>query len=89
MFDLCSSDTIFEEKYREIYENAKKVYRVAVPYKNVMCDNNDAVDACMCALVCKNSKSRVYDKHSYSWLRLYREQNFVSSSLYRVRANNC
>ena len=35
MFDLCSSDTIFEEKYREIYEKREKVYRVAAPYKNV------------------------------------------------------
>ena len=25
-----------------------------------------------------NDDSRVYDKHSYSWLRLYREQNFIS-----------
>ena len=24
MFDLCSSDTIFEEKYREIYEKPEK-----------------------------------------------------------------
>ena len=83
MFDLCSSDTIFEEKYREIYEKReKKVYRVAAPYKNVTYNNNDAVDACMCVLVCKNSKSRVYDTHSYSWLRLYREQNVVSCSLH-------
>ena len=47
MFDLCSSDTIFEEKYREIYEKREKVYRVAAPYKNVTYDTNDAVHACM------------------------------------------
>ena len=58
MFDLRSSDTIFEEKYREIYEKREKVYRVAALYKNVTNNNNDAVDACICVLVCKNSKSR-------------------------------
>ena len=44
-------------------KNAKKVYRVAAPYKNVTYNNNDAVDACMC--------------DAYSWLRLYREQNYT------------
>ena len=45
MFDLCSSDTIFEENYREIYEKREKAYRVAAPYKNVTYNNNDAVGA--------------------------------------------
>ena len=78
MFDLCGLDTIFEEKYMEIFEKCEKVHRVAAPYKNVTYNNNDVVDVCMCVLLCKNSKGYVYDNNSYGWLRLYREQNYTS-----------